>query len=113
MDLVAVLFVHPVHELRAVKYIFVEYILCVVCTKGFYCCGVNCMSDYLLFEIGDFLYHDYFEALPSRYTVDSTTPDNIIAQNAMNLTLFHWGLHGWIVYCIVGMTLALMSHRWR
>ena len=43
--------------------------------------------------------------------MDPTTPDNLIAQNAMNLTFFHWGLHGWIVYCIVGMTLALMSHR--
>ena len=25
--------------------------------------------------------------------------------------LFHWGLHGWIVYSLVGLVLALMSHR--
>ena len=30
---------------------------------------------------------------------------------AINITLFHWGLHGWIVYCLVGLVLALMSHR--
>ena len=38
-------------------------------------------------------------------------PDNSIAQHAMNLTFYHWGIHSWIVYCIVGMLLALMSHR--
>ena len=27
----------------------------------------------------------------NRYTADPTTPDNILAQTAMNITLFHWG----------------------
>ena len=28
-----------------------------------------------------------------RFTADSTMPDNLIAQNAMNVTIFHWGIH--------------------
>lgn len=27
------------------------------------------------------------------------------------MTLYHWGIHGWIVYCLVGLLLALMSYR--
>ena len=46
-----------------------------------------------------------------RYTVDPTTPDNTLAQIAINITLYHWGIHGWIVYCLVGLLLALMSYR--
>ena len=38
-------------------------------------------------------------------------PDNRVAQEAINLTLYHWGLHGWVVYTIVGLLLALMAHR--
>ena len=38
-------------------------------------------------------------------------PDNTLAQIAINVTLYHWGIHGWIVYCLVGLLLALMSYR--
>lgn len=37
--------------------------------------------------------------------------DNQRAQDAMNITLFHWGLHAWVVYVIVGLLLAYVSHR--
>ncbi|MCU7554510.1 choline BCCT transporter BetT [Alteromonas sp. ASW11-19] len=33
------------------------------------------------------------------------------ARNAIELTLFHWGLSGWGVYTLVGMTLAFFSYR--
>ena len=29
----------------------------------------------------------------------------------MNVTLFHWGIHGWIVYVIVGLLLAFVGFR--
>lgn len=29
----------------------------------------------------------------------------------MNVTLFHWGIHGWIVYVIVGLLLAFVGYR--
>ena len=47
----------------------------------------------------------------SRYSADPTLPDNSLAQLAINITLYHWGLHGWIVYTIIGVLLALVGHR--
>lgn len=37
--------------------------------------------------------------------------DNQRAQDAMNLTLFHWGIHAWIVYVIVGLLLAFVGYK--
>jgi choline/glycine/proline betaine transport protein len=33
------------------------------------------------------------------------------ARNAMGLTFFHWGLHPWAVYSIVGLSLAYFGYR--
>jgi choline/glycine/proline betaine transport protein len=33
------------------------------------------------------------------------------ARQAMVLTFLHWGLHGWAIYAIVGLGLALMAYR--
>ena len=54
----------------------------------------------------DSIYHYHF-----RYTADPTIPDNTLAQIAINITLFHYGIHAWIVYCLVALLLALVSHR--
>ena len=35
----------------------------------------------------------------------------MLAQQAMLLTMYHWGLHGWVVYTIVGLLLGIMAHR--
>ncbi|XP_066928343.1 probable glycine betaine transporter isoform X2 [Clytia hemisphaerica] len=37
--------------------------------------------------------------------------DNQMAQDAINLTYFHWGIHGWIVYVIIGLLLGFLSYR--
>ncbi|WP_018982783.1 choline BCCT transporter BetT [Salinimonas chungwhensis] len=37
--------------------------------------------------------------------------DGDAARNAIQLTLFHWGLSGWGVYTLVGMSLAFFSYR--
>ena len=29
----------------------------------------------------------------------------------MNVTFFHWGIHGWIVYALVGLTMGFVSYR--
>jgi choline-glycine betaine transporter len=47
----------------------------------------------------------------NRYFADKYMPDNELAQNAMNLTFFHWGIHGWIVYVVVGLLLAFTTYR--
>ena len=46
-----------------------------------------------------------------RYTVDPTTPDNTLAQIAINVTIYHWGIHSWIVYSLIGLLLSLMAYR--
>ncbi len=33
------------------------------------------------------------------------------AKEAMKLTFFHWGLHAWAIYAIVGLILAFFSYR--
>ena len=45
------------------------------------------------------------------FTADPTLPDNKVAQHAMNITIFHWGIHSWICYCLVGLILAHVSYR--
>ena len=47
----------------------------------------------------------------NRYSADPTLPDNTLAQTAINLTFYHYGVHGWIVFCLVGLLLGLLSHR--
>lgn len=34
------------------------------------------------------------------------------AQQAMRITFFHWGLHAWAIYAIVGLTLAYFTFRY-
>ncbi|MCQ9618093.1 choline BCCT transporter BetT [Paenalcaligenes niemegkensis] len=35
----------------------------------------------------------------------------LAAREAMNITFFHWGLHAWSIYAIVGLILAFFSYR--
>ncbi|XP_012556512.1 glycine betaine transporter 1 isoform X1 [Hydra vulgaris] len=37
--------------------------------------------------------------------------NNDEAQDAINLTFFHWGIHSWIVYVIIGLLLGILSYR--
>mmetsp|Transcript_117995 Transcript_117995/g.378262 ORF Transcript_117995/g.378262 Transcript_117995/m.378262 type:complete len:377 (+) Transcript_117995:1-1131(+) len=37
--------------------------------------------------------------------------DNTRAEHAMMVTFFHWGVHAWIPYVVVGALLSLLSHR--
>ena len=43
--------------------------------------------------------------------MDPTVPDNTVAQIAINVTFYHWGIHAWVPYCLVGLLLALISYR--
>ena len=71
-----------------------------------FACGVS--TGLFFYGVSEPVYHYTGH---NRITADPTTPDNKIAQEAINLTLYHWGLHGWVVYTIVGLTLALVAHR--
>merc|ERR1719436_1227553 len=37
--------------------------------------------------------------------------DNTRAEHAMMVTFFHWGLHGWIPYVVLGALVALLTYR--
>mmetsp|Transcript_15818 Transcript_15818/g.40175 ORF Transcript_15818/g.40175 Transcript_15818/m.40175 type:complete len:652 (+) Transcript_15818:403-2358(+) len=41
----------------------------------------------------------------------ATADDNTRAQLALNQTLFHWGVHAWVVYALVGLLLGLLCYR--
>ena len=60
------------------------------------------------------------EARASRRAVESpdgTAPryggftDNDRALHALMVTYFHWGVHGWVPYVVIGALLGLMAHR--
>mmetsp|Transcript_5261 Transcript_5261/g.13385 ORF Transcript_5261/g.13385 Transcript_5261/m.13385 type:complete len:807 (+) Transcript_5261:137-2557(+) len=38
--------------------------------------------------------------------------DDDRAQQAIFTTLFHWGLHGWVVYIVVAVALSVVCYRW-
>lgn len=37
--------------------------------------------------------------------------DDERAQWAINMSFFHWGIHAWASYCIVGLLLGIMVYR--
>ena len=43
------------------------------------------------------------------FSPESSTPEAAAA--AMRLSFFHWGLHGWAIFSIVGLILAYFSYR--
>ena len=53
----------------------------------------------------------YTNAGMSRYTNDPGMTSSEKAQWALTLTVFHWGLHGWVPYCLVGLTLGFACYR--
>jgi choline-glycine betaine transporter len=54
-----------------------------------FACGVS--TGLFFYGVAEPLYH-YIG--PNRYTADPTLPDAKLAQEAINVTLYHWGLHG-------------------
>lgn len=71
-----------------------------------FACGIG--VGLFFYGVAEPIYH---YTTKNRYTVDPTLPDNTAAQIAINITLYHWGIHGWIVYCLVGLLLGLVSYR--
>ena len=71
-----------------------------------FACGIG--VGLFFFGVAEPIYHYTGK---NRYTADPTMTDNTLAQTAMNITLYHWGVHGWIVYSLVGLLLALLTYR--
>lgn len=51
----------------------------------------------------------------SHYSTDVFADDHFInrAKNAQLYTFFHWGIHAWAIYGLVGLTLAYFAYRYR
>jgi len=59
----------------------------------------------VFWSIAEPIYH--FQSNP--FVTEGLTPE--AAQVAMRLTFFHWGLHPWAIYVIVGLSLSYFSYR--
>mmetsp|Transcript_76484 Transcript_76484/g.167057 ORF Transcript_76484/g.167057 Transcript_76484/m.167057 type:complete len:764 (-) Transcript_76484:203-2494(-) len=46
-----------------------------------------------------------------RWTDHKIWNDNTRAEHAVMMTWFHWGLHGWIAYVLVGVLIGFMTYR--
>ncbi|MEO3997593.1 BCCT family transporter [Mesorhizobium sp. CAU 1732] len=58
------------------------------------------------------LYWGVAEPLTHFYQPPIQEPESVAAaEQAMVLSFLHWGLHGWAVYCIVGVSLAYFHYR--
>lgn len=63
----------------------------------------------LFWSIAEPIYH--FQGNPFLDMEGGAAQSAEAAQIAMRITYFHWGLHGWAIYVIVGLVLAYFSFR--
>merc|ERR550532_1111309 len=47
----------------------------------------------------------------SRYAGSGYLNDNQKAQDAINVTVYHWGLQAWVVYALVAISMGFLSYR--
>ena len=62
----------------------------------------------MFWSVGEPIFH-YASPSPMFTGVQALTPE--AAQAAMGVTYFHWGLHPWAVYAIVGLGLAFFAYN--
>ncbi|MEN8140763.1 MAG: BCCT family transporter [Thermodesulfobacteriota bacterium] len=62
----------------------------------------------MFWSVGEPMYH-YASPSPMFSGVSGATPE--AAQAAMGVTFFHWGIHPWGIYAIVGLGLAFFSYN--
>ncbi|HKL21346.1 MAG TPA: BCCT family transporter, partial [Tichowtungia sp.] len=62
----------------------------------------------MFWSVGEPMYH-YMSPSPMFSGIEGQTPE--AAQAAMAVTYFHWGLHPWAIYAIVGLGLAFFAYN--
>lgn len=62
----------------------------------------------MFWSVGEPMFH-YISPSPMFGNVEAMTPE--AAQAAMGVTYFHWGLHPWAIYAIVGLGLAFFAYN--
>ena len=62
----------------------------------------------MFWSVGEPMFH-YSSPSPMFAGIEGNTPE--AAQAAMGITYFHWGIHPWGIYAIVGLGLAFFSYN--
>jgi choline/carnitine/betaine transport len=62
----------------------------------------------MFWSVGEPMYH-YASPSPMFVGIEGGTPE--AAQAAMGVTYFHWGLHPWAMYAVVGLGLAFFAYN--
>jgi choline/glycine/proline betaine transport protein len=62
----------------------------------------------LFFSVAEPVYHFAVEVPPATNADPGSTG---AAREAMNITFFHWGLHAWAIYIVVGLALCYFAYR--
>jgi len=62
----------------------------------------------MFWSVGEPMYH-YMTPSPMFGAIEGGTPE--AAQAAMAVTFFHWGLHPWAIYAVVGLGLAFFAYN--
>jgi len=62
----------------------------------------------MFWSVGEPMYH-YSSPSPMFGGMEASTPE--AAQAAMGVTYFHWGVHPWAIYAIVGLALAFFAYN--
>lgn len=69
--------------------------------------GAGIGTGILFWSIAEPIYH--YQSNPFLAAGQAMTAE--AAQVAMRITIFHWGLHGWAIFAVVGLMLAYFSYR--
>jgi len=62
----------------------------------------------MFWSVGEPIYH-YLSPMPMFTGIEGETPEAALA--AMATTFFHWGIHPWAIYAIVGLGLAFFAYN--
>eukprot|EP00854_Cymbomonas_tetramitiformis_P017014 gene17014-20227_t len=73
-------------------------------------CGIAVGLYY--YGVSEPMYYYRNSAAGSNMFRTPVSNDDEQAQQAIFITLYHWGIHAWVVYIIVALLLGFMSYRW-
>jgi len=74
-----------------------------------FCAGVA--IGLVFYGASEPLWHMTTDGGSNRYSNNGYSNDNQKAQNAINVTLFHWGLQAWVVYALAAVSMGVLSYR--
>jgi choline-glycine betaine transporter len=79
-----------------------------------YFCMVFCSGvaiGLIFYGASEPLWHMLSSTGANRYNNNGYSNDNQRAQDAINVTLFHWGLQAWVVYALTAVSMGFLSYR--